>query len=449
MNILLISQHYPPDESVGSLRAAKVATMLQLRGHTVYVITAGQCPRGDAKTFFDGLATVTAIPPREKFRLRAVRYVRRASSLSDYLNLRKTPNPDFEPQGTRRLDSQPARLEGVLARAVKSLLSFPDDEQWFVCPAYRQARKVIKSQEIELIYTSAPPHSTTVLGWLLKVTSKVRWVSEYRDPWTDQRNRRTVPTWFQPLESAQIWLEGKCLNSADHVIAVTDGAAKLLASKVGLENASKVETVLNGIPETTSTYLQRESRPFRIVHTGTFYHDRDPRPFLRALANFAKRRGLSAYDIRVDLIGNCRSFNDISVEAVVQDLGLGHLVYFTDWIPHDDTMALLAGADLLLLLATQQPLQVPNKLYDYFGANTPILAVVDVGGESERMLEAIGGHFVIAVPQDSSVADEAVERTIERAFDRSADGALHRDEQLLKEWSVKRQMDYLARVIGV
>jgi hypothetical protein len=72
----------------------------------------------------------------------------------------------------------------------------------------------------------------------------------------------------------------------------------------------------------------------------------------------------------------------------------------------------MASADLLLLLAQDQPLSVPNKLYEYLGMGKPIFAVADEQGETTRLLREVGGHFVL----DAHEEPEVMERTLAEVF---------------------------------
>ena len=101
------------------------------------------------------------------------------------------------------------------------------------------------------------------------------------------------------------------------------------------------------------------------------------------------------------------------------------------------------NADLLLLLAQDQPLQVPNKLYEYLGVRTPIFAFADADGEVAEMLRQAGGHYVVTENQTESEAEAALQQALERA---DADGGS--DTTLLSEWSTHSQLSALVQRLG-
>ena len=107
---------------------------------------------------------------------------------------------------------------------------------------------------------------------------------------------------------------------------------------------------------------------------------------------------------------------------------------------------MLENATLLLLLAQEQPIQVPNKLYEYLGTRKPIIAVADNEGETARMLRTVGGHYVATELDDErSMAD-----LLERALRRNRSDAMDlRSEAVLEEWTTERQMRELMKLLGV
>lgn len=449
MNLLLVSQAYPPYPIVGSLRARKVADMLRARGHRVFVVTERLEGEGDGLRVDEPDLQVHTVPLKPPYRLRVLGLGRRLRGPRGRAGAAGAPTPTpAVPDAPAAAPVANGGKPGLLRRAVLSLLWLPDDELRFVLPALRVARRLVREHRIDVVYTTAPPHSSHLVGLRLRGSGNLRWVAEFRDPWTDQRHPGRIEHWFGPVEAAHRWLERRCLRAADQVVAVTGAARERLAAKLPPKDRSKVVVALNGIDALQPRRSAPAAGPFRIVHAGTFYHDRDPRPFLRALAALRRERGLGPEEVRVDFAGRCRTFGDVSVEREVEELGLSDVVHFHDWLPHREAQEMLRTADLVLLLACSQPLQVPNKLFDYLGSRTPVLGIVDAGGESERMLLSVGGQYVVPVAAGERVSDDALRAALAAAIDAGAGGAEEADEELLREWSSARQMEHLAAAIG-
>jgi glycosyltransferase involved in cell wall biosynthesis len=430
--ILLVSQAFPPESVVGALRAANVARAFIEAGHRVIVVTAampGEAP--GVRPWMPGAIVHTlALGPRYRDRFTA--WLRRYGP-----GIRRPAAPSavgLSPTNTPRADN--AGTGGLRALAL-SLVWIPDDELRFVLPAYRVARRVLK--EVDLVYTTAPPHSTNLVGWLVRRLHGTRWCAEFRDPWCYPQKIPITPF----VERVNQFLERRCIRAADHLVTVAEQTAELYRQRLG-PAASKVVLVRNGIPVLHPRPERRTREPFRIVYSGSIYGGRDPRAFLDAVASLLPELEQTGRSLSVDLfVSDARSAGDMPIEAYIQRLGIEHVARIREWVPHAEIERILRDADLLLLLAQRQPLQVPNKLYEYLGTGVPILALADADGETARMLRAVGGHYL--VDRDNATEIAAALRAALDASVKSTDTAAA--PAVLQEWLTERQMQRLVAAV--
>jgi glycosyltransferase involved in cell wall biosynthesis len=323
-------------------------------------------------------------------------------------------------------------------RFLYALGSLPDGHRGFILPALRAGLGVVRGGA-DLIVSTAPPFSAHLAGLLLKRFTGRPWVADFRDPWTENLHQpasmRTGVT-----DAANRWLERRCFAAADRILCTSEGLGEYASARLGPQRADRAQVVLNGIDHLAESSSRRPGRPLRVVHAGTFYFTRDPRPFLEGLAAACRRRGLGPTDVHVDLLGDCRWFGAISVEQEAQRLGLHEIVHFHDWLPQAAARQLMEQADLLLLLAQGQPSQVPNKLYDYLGTRHRILAFADAEGETARMLTRVGGHYLVTTTDPGEVA-----RVTDAALF-AGDSAMPGSDTVLREWTTDRQM---TRLVGL
>ena len=431
--ILLISQAFPPDPIVGALRAGNVARAFREAGYTVIVVTAAmEGERPGLREWEPGI-TIHAVPIGARYRDRLTRSIRRLQALVPFR--RDTPSRrGSEPSGGA--DARPAG--GAIRALLLSLVWIPDDELRFVLPAYRAARRLLRKR-VDLVYTSAPSHSTNLAGLLLKRLHGVRWCAEFRDPWCYPHAPAVTPL----VERVNEYLEQRCINAADHLVTVTDQAGDLYRQRLG-RSGGKVVVVRNGIPAILPRTDRRKGEPFRIVYSGSIYGGRNPQAFLRAAAEVSQECAASGIPLAIDMfVGNGHPGGAVPLDAWVAQHGITPTVRLHDWIPHTELQQLLRQADLLLLLAQQQPLQVPNKLYEYLGTGVPILAIADEHGETARMLRQVDGHYVVANDCVNGIA--AALREAVRARDLPASARL---KDVPEEWLTERQMRRLVAAVG-
>ena len=434
MRVCLIAYHFPPDPAVGSLRALNVARAFRDAGHSVHVISV-QSP---------SIGTAWKERGIEVERVRALPMARELyAGLKTWFTSRHRPSAAVEVKEVEGW-SPPTRV-AAWRRLLNSLIWLPDDRQGFIWPAYAAVRSLGLSSS-DLVYSTCPPYSPHLSGLLAKMNLGVRWAIEFRDPWTRSRQK---PWWIRSglADRLDAWLERMCLRHADYVVSVSEGIHRGLLSGLSRAERAKCVLVRNGIERLApaATTERVHSGPRHILHLGTFSHGRDPRPFLRALAVLAKREELGPDRIQVEFVGQCRWFGPHSLEQLVEQLGIARLVQFQDWVPREKAAELLGAADAVLLLAQDQPDQVPNKLYEYLGTRKPIIAYADADGESARMLREVGGHHLI-VGDDAERAADVLGEVILASRDEPHGAS--RANALLLEWTTERQMHRLMETLG-
>jgi glycosyltransferase involved in cell wall biosynthesis len=427
MRVVLLSYHYPPSQEVGAIRASKIARTLRENGASLTVVRAALPTESPEPEPTGPEGTVFSVRP--------------ASTPGDWYRDVKAalrpPRATSDDQGSASWT--PPQQVSALKRFVLSLLWLPDPLQGFIWPAAKAAAAAIhKSGPGTVLYSSSPPASVQAAALLAHLWTGAPWVLEMRDPWVDNPGK----PWYCRSgfsDAVERWLERRCLARADLVVVASDGIRRLLAPKMS-GRADRLLTIRNGIDRILDADREPTARPRRIVHVGTCYLGRDPRPFLAALATVARRRRLGAEDVQVELVGRCEWFNGQSIRAVTQELGIEDLVQFVGWLPHDEAQQRILQADLLLLLAERQPAQVPNKLYEYLGTRRRMLVFADPGGETARMVERVGGH-VLTTSEDTDL-----EAKLEGALLDPPRGPFG-DLTLLREWSTSEQLALLVSAL--
>jgi glycosyltransferase involved in cell wall biosynthesis len=294
---------------------------------------------------------------------------------------------------------------GPLRELVRAAFSIPEQQNHIIGP-FTRAGIAAARDGVDLIYSSAPPFSVHLSARRLARRLRVPWVAELRDPWRHPGTER--PAALHPLTR---WvdrrLERGVLTGADAVVMVTEAARDHVLSNVPGTRSDRLLVAWNGVPEwPIASDPPVRTGPFRIVHAGSLYLGRDPRGFLEGLSLLVHERGLAPGRLVVELIGNSRDYGGASLVQVVHELGLAPFVEFDGWLPHAEARRRLLAADALLLFAQRQPLQVPNKLFEYLATGRPILAFVDRGGESARMLRDLPVGRLLDEADPAAVARE-------------------------------------------
>jgi len=386
--LLVIAYYFPPLQASGVFRTLAFVRHLSSLGWDITVLTlqpsdhtvAGDILMGELSM---GVKVVRA-KERDIFRLWARM---KRDKKGHGLGVKQKP----EDGGNAPGGSSPGILQHW-KHQISAFVKTPDSQTGWFFPALV---KGIRLQRPDIIYSSAPPFTGHVIGALLKKRWKVPLVIDYRDPWWGNPFRPSYGGWVEKWDNT---LEAWTVQSADCIIANTDSMAEMLRDRFS-HHAKKVITITNGFDPEEFKDLQsmREVPEERLyfVHPGVLYGKRNPLPFLRALRKTIREDMLD--NILVHFIGRSEKFEGKSLEQHIEDMDLAEHVHLIPPMEHNKVLAVMKGADILLLLALGTTLQVPAKVFEYMGVGKPIFAVCEEQSATLQLMRQLGKNHYIAL----------------------------------------------------
>ncbi len=269
-------------------------------------------------------------------------------------------------------------------RRLGDALLLPDSYAGWIPAALKAGRRMIREGDVELIYSSSPPDSSHMVARRLAAESGLPWVADFRDPWFNL-HLKAPPTFLHRAWHAS--REARVLREAQ-VVAVTEGWRRHYA-----EHAARPPRLIrNGFDPADFAELApspatgaSDDERIEILHTGKLSLTRSARPLFAGLAALLSQRPELASRLRVRFIGPRESDN----EAAAVEMGVNEVVRFEDSVPHAESVARQAAADLLLLIKHDDPRYrdlVPGKFYEYVAAGRPILAMTPAS-EVESLMD--------------------------------------------------------------
>jgi glycosyltransferase involved in cell wall biosynthesis len=364
LKVLLVTRHFPPGGGGGVQRPLKFASHLPALGIETHVLAPDVPETADAELELPTQAWI-----------HRVRYVGpRAGRPSEQLVAR---------QGLARVGTQAA----LLGRR----LLVPDENVPWSTIATPFAIRLVRREGIDVVLTTSPPPSLHLLGATVKRTTGAAWVADLRDPLTSHPHRRGYESRLARVKESTVGGVGRLVASqADAVVAASDPIADEMRA---LGPKGKVVTIANGCDFDDFAGLEHHaSDRLRITHAGHFHGKRDPKPFLRALA----QSGLD--DVVVRFAGDFRAADREYAEA----LGLGDRVELLGEVSRRRSLELQRDSDVLLLLIPESGGRgkgvLTGKIYEYLAAERPILAAVPPDGAAAQLIRDTGAGVV--VPSD-------------------------------------------------
>ena len=359
MRVLIVSPHFPPRNTIASLRVGKFAEYLSKDGCSVRVVTSD----------VDGELHEQAWSPLDDANVLRVHDVAAASRA----RWRRVDGYCRGPLGSWR------RRYRKIRSAALSRLSFPDEQIWWAASVAR-SHLTGDGWVPDIILASGPPFSTFIAARALARRLGVPWVADYRDLWTLSsyyprgRGRRL-------LESG---LEHRLIRDA----AAASTVSRPLMRGLGTIYSGQIAVVMNGYEPRAHTYQSlgdvAMDGPLRVLYCGEIYpKKRDPSPLFQALADMR----LSREEVRVEFYG--ASVDSAAREA--DKYGVGHMVTASGRVSHAESLSLQDGADILLLLLWNDPREEgvhSGKLFEYLGARKPILMLGYEGGVAADLIRS-------------------------------------------------------------
>ncbi len=355
MRILIVSFLFPPYNAIGAVRVGKMAKYLIREGHDVRVLTAAKQPFPTTLPIEIDVDRVVYTPwlslnriPRQAFK---------AVFLRDAADI-EVLGPEAASRTSKHLIA--------LGRVYRSLFNFPDEQLGWYPNAVRQGRSLISNWRPDVIFASAMPYTSLLVGARLGAIFGIPWVGELRDLWSQYNYKVSGPV----RNAADRWLERRTLRRAAGLVTVSDP----LADSLRADYEIPVCTILNGFDREDFLGVGEapaDSQELRIVYTGKIYEGkRDPSPLFQALC----RMGSDAENIRVEFYGAQLDL----VPSLAQSYHVGHLVSAYPKISYMESLAKQRSADILLLLLWNDASEkgvFTGKLFEYIGTGRPILAL--------------------------------------------------------------------------
>jgi glycosyltransferase involved in cell wall biosynthesis len=292
------------------------------------------------------------------------------------------------------------------------------------------------------VYATAPMYTSLLIGCLLKKKTGKPLIVDYRDPWTQNVFVKYPTKFHRKIEEK---METFVLATADYIIATTEPMKRKLVEKYPFIKG-KIDTITNGFdPEDFKNLtVKKDKEKFVITYTGSLYGLRTGKQFFMALKKLIEEKPELQTKIQVLLAGSPSK----QVAFLIEEFGLKNVVKLLGYKSHQESLKLMANADVLLLImssaeaydAKTGPLMIPGKVFEYLGAKRPILAIAPRGDATDIISSTKTG--VIVPPRNTGVIAQA----IFKLFQDWKSGTLKVVESAVSEYDRKVLTQKLAKV---
>jgi hypothetical protein len=400
---LIIAYDFPPARTGGVYRPVKFAKYLPEFGWTPVILTVKNYPKETLdSTLLNELPNDIKIYRAfsfefERFENWAIKklYNRHSNpetmtnSAAQVTNAPTTSNPSL----IKRLLFLP------LHRFIENYIHIPDTKIGWIPLAVWVGLRAIRREKIDIIFSTSPPETVHLVARILSKLSGIPLITDFRDPWTTHYTRQDMNAFRTRREKI---LEQKVLTSATAIIHTGEGRARLVKEAFPKIDVQKHHVIFNGYDEADFNCTDTpdlgnifENGRFNLVSVGFIYPDTAFEYFMEGFSS-ALQNPAFAEKAKLILVGE----QSLNCKELLSRPDLKPFITNTGFRPHNEAVACMAKADLLLLLIPKGDERMSDKIiagrtFEYIRSGCPIL-MIGWDGESTRIIKQSGlGNFII------------------------------------------------------
>ena len=388
-NILVVSYHFPPSLAAGAVRPSKFVRYFPEFGWEPTVLTID--PK-QPLTMAEMSSNIYRVPEwshpmKAHERWKQKRFARTREA--DAAARKWTVSYDVASQSSQRTGVE------ELKRWLVAFLWLPDREVGWLIPAVVRGVHLIRNKGIGYILTTGPPFSCHLIGLVLKRLTGVRWVADFRDPWSITQKFAIIRNSI--TDSVESRMIRSVMKHADHVLSVTTPMTEFAIKEHRDLDTDKFRTLSNGFDalDFASTGSVRSiAGPIIFAYFGTFYHGRTPKPFLCALRSLIDEQVIKPKDVQVKFVGNVAIAEGQEVEEIIREFGMERVVKVLPAVARAEALRQSLEAHVLLVLDERHPLQVPLKFYEALASGAVVFNIGSKGVVAELLAKTARGIAV-------------------------------------------------------
>ena len=379
-NVLIISYYWPPSGGGGVQRVLKFCKYLPDYGWNPIVLTVkdGEFPAFD-NSLLKEVNDIVCIKAKG-FSLYSI--------FKKFSGKKKVPSHQISPGGSDNLILR-------LARWIRFNLIIPDGRIGWYLGAIKAAKKIINDNNIDMIFTSGPPHSVHLIGNSLAKKTGIKWVTDFRDPWVDsfyyiENPRNKIISFFDN------YLEKLVLRNCNYLITVSNGVLSLLNQSKYVNGKSEV--IYNGYDpkdfdnKKSKKLLNRKN--IMISHIGTLSKSQNPKGLFNSVKNYNRLN--NEKPIFVKCIGNVHS----SIKSYAIKNSFNQYLSIMPYVEHSSAINEMINSDILFVVIPDLEKNhgiITGKLFEYIASGTEIILIGKKNSESSRILMDLGYQHVYGI----------------------------------------------------
>lgn len=300
-----------------------------------------------------------------------------------------------------------------------------------------------KQADADLVVSASNPFHLQLVGFVVSRLLGVPWVVEFRDPMVTNPDR-DPDALLTKIAGA---VEHLCVTRAEQVLwtdGIQVGNSYYRETYPNVDPNTFIELPFKGYERGTFDDVEpRHYDDFTVTYAGSFYEGWiEPYAFLEGLGEYVEQ---TDPDLTAQFYGDWKE----EYSTAARELEVESVVETHEFVPHEEIVPVLKGSDVALYIGgtdSENSKSVPSKIWDYIGAQTPILALVD---RDFRVAEIIERNKlgIVVDPRDTDAIVGALDDLRSGAFTYDPDSEVF--ERFERETKIKAMADAFDDAVGI
>lgn len=280
----------------------------------------------------------------------------------------------FSKNNTQKISSgiiPNAKKQSVIQKImlwIRGNLFVPDARVLWVKPSVKYLSQYIEENNIETVITTGPPHSLHLIGLALKKKHSLKWIADFRDPWTTIGYHKALKL-TKTSANKHLAMEKEVMQTADALLVTSPTTKKELEQIT----AKPIHVITNGY-DVEPIAKQILDEKFTLAHIGSFLSDRNPTILWEVLQELCQENSVFQERLELKLIGA----TSIEVLNSIQHFQLEKYVHNLGYVSHQEALEHQRKSQVLLLIeidSEETKSIIPGKVFEYIVSERPIIAI--------------------------------------------------------------------------
>lgn len=380
--ILIISYLFPPENKIGALRAEKLSKYLSYDGVEVDILT-----KKDSEMFY-----TDALYLNNVIRISHSKYfITKQNSNKAYLKTTKDNNAS---KNTSNIKEYRKYFPNFIKKNYRQFLTVLKSIDFYI-----QVKNYIKNNnelfsQYDSVLTTYGPVSNHLCGNYIKKHYNVKWITDFRDPMTNQFNG-------QIFNAIYFLLQNKFCDNADFITTVSSGYLDRIVKR---KNKIKSKVLPNGY-DLSDKPKYINSVGFSFSYVGSLYEgNRKLSPLFKAIRLLIDENIIDSKDFIFNYAGD--DFHFLSEQA--ESEGLQNNLSNSGRLSREKCIELQSSSRYLVLSTWNFKDEIgvfPGKFLEYMLLRKPIIALVD-GDHAESEVKKVMSKAKLGITYEEACRNQ-------------------------------------------